>query len=260
MKFHIWTGLERKYGILNNSCTQNLSLGICTSWTECKVLHLSRFEAKRWNFKQIPFPRTFLHTPKLKKQIGTGKNRCCNKPATGLFSSAIGLFSSVIGLQQADYRLDQACCKQIADKNKPVAGRLQAQSSLLQANYRRKQAGCRPITDENKPVADENGLDRACNRLNVDAIKVVWEPFKMVFMRKRMVKSPFQPVLRWFENVFEKKCAYIGLERAWCRYISTQHMRLSYWVMLSWIWEAALRCPYPPISILSIRPLVIPKK
>ena len=78
----------------------------------------------------------------------------------------IGLFSSAIGLQQADYRLNRACCKPIADENKPVAGRLQAGSSLLQAVCRQKQAGCRPITDENR-------LDRACNRLNVDAIKVV---------------------------------------------------------------------------------------
>ena len=87
------------------------------------------------------------------------KNKCCNKPATGLFSSANGL-------QQADYRLDRACCKPIADENKPVAGQLEARSSLLQAVCRRKQAGCRPITDENR-------LDRACNRLNVDAIRVV---------------------------------------------------------------------------------------
>ena len=85
----------------------------------------------------------------------------CNRLATGSIEPVIGLFSSgSIGLQQADYRLNRACCKPIADKNKPVAGRLQARSSLLQ------QAGCRPITDKNR-------LDRACNRLNVDAIKVV---------------------------------------------------------------------------------------
>ena len=74
---------------------------------------------------------------------------------------------------QADYRLDRACCKPITDGNKPVAGRLQMKTSRLQADYRQKQAGCRPIIDENKPIADENRLDRACNRLNVDAIKVV---------------------------------------------------------------------------------------
>ena len=57
----------------------------------------------------------------------------CNWLATGSIEPVIGLFSSAIGLQQADYRLDRACCKPIADENKPVAGRLQAQSSLLQA-------------------------------------------------------------------------------------------------------------------------------
>ena len=90
----------------------------------------------------------------------------CNRLATGSIEPVIGLFSSAIGLQQADYRLDRACCKPIADENKPVAGRLQARSSLLQADCRRKQAGCRPVTDKNR-------LDQACNRLNVDAIKMV---------------------------------------------------------------------------------------
>ena len=90
----------------------------------------------------------------------------CKWLVTGLIEPVIGLFLSAIGLQQADYRLDLAYCKPIADKNKPVAGQLQARSSLLQAVCRRKQAGCRPSTDENR-------LDRACNRLNVDAIKVV---------------------------------------------------------------------------------------
>ena len=93
-------------------------------------------------------------------------DRACNWLATGSIEPVISLFLSAIGLQQADYRLDRACCKLIAVKNKLVAGRLQARLSLLQAVCRQKQAGCRPITDENR-------LNRACNRLNVDAIKVV---------------------------------------------------------------------------------------
>ena len=57
----------------------------------------------------------------------------CNRLATGSIEPVIGLFLSAISLQQADYRLNRACCKPIEDENKPVAGRLQARSSLLQA-------------------------------------------------------------------------------------------------------------------------------
>ena len=60
-----------------------------------------------------PVLRTFLRAPELKKRIGSGKNKCCNKPATGLHLSAIGLFLSVIGLQQADCRQKQADCRQM---------------------------------------------------------------------------------------------------------------------------------------------------
>ena len=64
----------------------------------------------------------------------------CNWLATGSIEPAIGLFSSAMGLPQADYMLDRACCKPIADENKPaiepVASRLQMKTSRLQADYR----------------------------------------------------------------------------------------------------------------------------
>ena len=66
----------------------------------------------------------------------------CNRLATGSIEPVIGLFSSAIGLQQADYRLDRA-----------VASRLQTKTSRLQADYKLDRACCKPIADENKPVA-----------------------------------------------------------------------------------------------------------
>ena len=66
---------------------------------------------------------------------------------------ATSLQPACFRLQSACFHLQSACNRPFADENKPVAGRLQAQSSLLQADYRRKPASCRPITDQNKPVA-----------------------------------------------------------------------------------------------------------
>ena len=187
---------------LNSSLNFYVWRGICASWTECIVLHLSGFGAKRWNLTNSRSQNLSLR-PETEKRIGNGKNGCCNRPASGLFSSAIDLFLSVIGLQQAVCRQKKAGCRPITGSIEPVAGR-------LQANYRRKQAGCRTITDENKPIADENRLDRACNRLNVDTIKMVGECFKMVFTRKRMVESLFSRVLRCFENILRRNVPTSG--------------------------------------------------
>ena len=68
----------------------------------------------------------------------------CNQLATGSIEPVIGLFLSgsiepvASRLQmktsqlQADYRLDRACCKPIADENKPVAGRLQTKTGSIE--------------------------------------------------------------------------------------------------------------------------------
>ena len=84
----------------------------------------------------------------------------CKRLATGSIEPVIGLFLSAMGLQQANYRLDRACCKPFADENKPITGsiepvasRLQTKTSWLQAHYRLDQACCKPFADENKPVA-----------------------------------------------------------------------------------------------------------
>ena len=159
-------------------------------------------------FKHCRSQNLSLRPPNWFKALKVEKNWCCKR-------LAIGLQQADCRWKQADYRLDRACCKPIADKNKPIAGsiepfasRLQARLSLLQADCRQKQADCRLdraccklIADENKPVADDYKPVSGWNNLNVDAIKVFWERIKMVFIGKRMIERRFQPVLRCFENV-----------------------------------------------------------